>query len=71
MLFVRPLLSSCRFACLFFFAAVEVEATLEGTVTWLHNVREIKPNGLPTDALQQYIIALYWSTTTLATVRER
>jgi hyperpolarization activated cyclic nucleotide-gated potassium channel 2 len=64
--FLIIILLQCHlFACIFFFVAV-CEPRFEDT--WLPLEAATKPGGLPSQALRRYLFALYWATTTLASV---
>ena len=53
------------FACVFYFVAV-TEPNFDST--WLGAVRSLKPDGLPSSSSRRYLLSLYWSITTMATV---
>jgi hypothetical protein len=60
------LLLQCHvFACVFFFIAVSERRFQD---TWLPVHGAAKPGGAPTTPLRRYLFALYYSTTTLASV---
>ena len=53
------------FACIFFFVA---DFSEDYEDTWIHAVELYKPQGFPDSAAERYLISVYWSITTLATV---
>ena len=59
------LLESHWFACLFYFVGYTEP---DYTSSWLYYVSENKQNGLPESSIQRYLLSLYWSWVTTATL---
>jgi hypothetical protein len=59
------LLESHWFACLFYFVGFTES---DYTASWLYYVEVSKQNGLPDRSIQRYLISLYWSWVTCATL---
>lgn len=59
------LLESHWFACLFYFVGFTES---DYTSSWLYYVEVTKQNGLPDRSIQRYLVSLYWSWVTCATL---
>jgi hypothetical protein len=64
--FLLIILMQCHlFACIMYFVAI-CEPRFEDT--WFPLEASLKPGGVPSQPLRRYLFALYWATTTLASV---
>eukprot|EP01038_Epipyxis_sp_PR26KG_P016525 gene16525-22557_t len=62
--FLISLLNAHWFGCVFYFVAVSEK---NSKYSWLDQVKDTKPEGLPNEAGKRYLLSLYWSMITMST----